>query len=208
MPIVLERQVSSSRLPARVAVLLIALLMAACGGSPATPSPPDIEQTTPLTLLTPHASNDAVPTPGVPSSDRELEAVLPDTFEGEALQKFSFSGTDAVRGDSTTLAIIAAAGRSVGDFSIAGAVGQTSGAAFMAMRLKGADASMIQRLFEQSAHQSGDEVEQVSLGGQRVYRVSGPTRIGAIYFVIEGDTAVAVTATDDASAVIGLASLP
>ena len=180
-------------LPAKLAlsVPLVVLLVVACGGSPATQ---------------PAAS--PAPTPEVPSFDKELEAKLPDTFDGEALVKYSLSGTDAVRGDPTTLAVITAAGKTEDDFSIAGAVGQTSGVSFMAIRLKGADEVVIQQLFERSAEQSGDKVEKVSLGGRDVYRISGPSGTGAVFFLVKGDTAVGLTAADDASAEKALAALP
>ena len=191
------------------APLLASLLVAGCGGMPATPSAPTpspavTPQPTLSTLFAPAASA----TPEVPSSDKELEATLPDTLGGEVLLKFSLSGSDAVRGDPTTLEIIAAAGKSVDDFSIAGAIGQTSGANFLAIRLKGADEAAMQQLFERSAEESGDTVEQVRIGGRDVYRISGPSGTGAVYYVVKDDTARGLTASDAASAEKGLAALP
>ncbi len=51
-------------------------------------------------------------------------------------------------------------------------------------------------------------MEELSLGGQKVYRTTVPGAVNHGYFVVRGDTAFGVTAASDEVAAGALAAIP
>lgn len=217
---------TSTRTRLAFAATTLALVVAACGGSSTTPSPagsdtaasqaPSAAPTeAPTAAPTEVASAEPsaalpsdIPSFQLPSTDKELEALLPSTYEGETLQKFSISGADAAAQDKETADLLAGIGKTPADVSIAVAAG-SGDVSFIAVRLRGADQASLQKLFDLAAQQSGAQTERISLAGRDVWKnIEGSDSGSTSYYYIKGDVAFGVNAPDDAAAGKALAVLP
>jgi hypothetical protein len=201
------------------ALAVTALLLAACGAS-ATPAPssapapeapgsPTETQAAPATAA---ATAEPSPPPAIETAPaaadtRPLEERLPTTYGGVTLQKVSVSGADAV--DEATRLLLEKHGKTPADVTAATAFGE-SDVIFVALQVNGLGEDALRELMVASAGQSVADVaiEEVSLGGQRVYKttVSGSDSHG--YFIVRGDTAIGVTAASDEVAAGALAAIP
>jgi len=207
------------------ATLVLTAFLAACGAS-ATPAPssapasgapgsPPAGSTaepaaTPVatdatTGPTPPAAAEA--TPAAPSDDRPLADRLPATYGGVTLQKMSLSGAEAI--DASTASLLEAYGKTPADVSGASAFGGGD-VIFIALRVKGLSEAAVRDLMVASAGLGVVElqVEEVSLGGQTVYKTTVPGSENHGYFIVRGDTAFGVTATADEIAANALAAIP
>ncbi|MDQ2964758.1 MAG: hypothetical protein M3R57_02800, partial [Chloroflexota bacterium] len=139
----------------------------------------------------------------------DLEAVLPNTFCGQATQKLSFGGAEAVGNDATFSAVVSALGRSLNDAAIAFASVQgpeCAGIALFAFRIAGADGSRFEQLFiDAQAQDQGTRPTKSNVGGKDVWVVDSGTK-SYIYF--RGDTMLGVSAESEADAAKGLAIMP
>ncbi len=144
----------------------------------------------------------------LPSTAKDLEALLPNEYGGTKLMKFSMSGAEAAGQGEETAQVLASVGKSLADLSIAGASSQTGDVVFLAVRVAGADEGAMKRVFVASAQQAGEDLQQMSLGGRDVFKNASTDGQGGAYFYIRGDTAFGVTAPDDATAAKAIVLLP
>ena len=188
-----------------------------------TPSSPPAATAEPASAA-PSESASAAPTvPSIPSfaipsftSDKELEAELPDTYQGVTLKKFSFTGTTLVNATSQSgrqlLALLQSLGKTPADLSFALASDPTAKlrVTFGAYRIKGADAgSWAPTLYQGAQQQSpGTTVTDANLGGKAVKRVVNPKSTQITYTWARGDVLFIVATTTDALAGPAIAVMP
>ena len=207
----------------------IAIIVVACGSS-ATPAPsvaaasvapslaPSVAASpSPAASVAPSesaaaAASDAIPSIGLPNQDTNLEALLPSTFGGAKLQKFSMKGAEFL-GQSTSPefnSAMSALGLTAADLSVAVAADATgsSGITFVAIRFAGADSGKLSQVFQAASQASGDTVSSVNVGGKDVLKTTSSSG-DVTYFYVKNDTVFGVTgAKDEATAATGLAVLP
>lgn len=149
----------------------------------------------------------AVTTPLAPADDRPLEDRLPTTYGGVTLQKMSLSGEGAI--DKSAIPLLEKYGKTPADVSSASAFGG-SDVIFIALRVKGVGEAAMRELMVASAGLGvvDVEVDEVSLGGQTVYKTTVPGSANHGYFIVRGDTAFGVTAATDDVAARALAAIP
>jgi hypothetical protein len=208
----------------------LAVVVAACGSS-ATPAPsaaapsaaasvaPSVEPSpspepsaAPAESTAPAASG-ALPSIALPSftADKDLEAVLPSTFKGVTLQKFSMKGAEFLGQDPTSdfNKAVTALGLTAADVSVAIA-GDPAGkmaVTFAAIRFAGADSGKLLQVFQAASQASGDLVGPANVGGKDVIKTKD-TNGGFSYFYVRNDVVLGVTAADDTTAAAALAVLP
>jgi hypothetical protein len=158
----------------------------------------------------PSGAGIAFPSFAFPSSDKALEALIPDKICGQTAIKLSFSGsTFASSGDPELKAMLDALGKSAADVSLA--VGAAPGAEKCAagiFRVKGADPNRLQQVFQAEAAKSGDTYSVKSIGGKDVYVAAGASSSSLQYAWIAGDALIFVAADDEAQAATIIAALP
>jgi hypothetical protein len=221
-----------------VAVALLGLVIAACSGSSATPSPttaapPSVASASPSASAAPSSSaapsgsslpsialpsgSGAFPSFSLPHEDPALEAVLPSSINGAQLQKGSFKGAGFVQGAGNNAKqftdFLGALGKSPNDVSFAIAVDMsgTFQGSVGAFRVAGADQGQLMTAFTAAAKQgaSGAQVTQANVGGKDVTKIVDPTDTsGAQYVYGKGDTLFLAQAKDDATAATMLQALP
>jgi hypothetical protein len=183
----------------------------------ATPAP--VPSPTPAASPSPEAASPS-PAPSVAasidpfaglSSDKDLEARLPDSYGGATLVKLSFSGKDFPE-DPDTTAYLKAIGKTYADLSVAIASGQSGGPAFIAMRVKGASEDDLKKIFQISAQQESQttpsvKLTETSLDGVAVFKSVDSDTGSVAYFVVRGDTALGATGDSDAIAKKAFAAL-
>src|SRR3972149_5158128 len=145
---------------------LVAIILAACGSSSASPSASQAES------VAPSESAAESPRIGLPSFRAgvvaELEALSPDEIGGVTMQKFSMRGDQFLTSgqeDPTTARFLEELGVSPNDVSIAFGFGFaadfTSGAAMFVFRAEGASEDRLLQVFKDFM----DEGRGVPLGG-------------------------------------------
>jgi hypothetical protein len=158
----------------------------------------------------PSGAGIAFPSFAFPSSDKALEALIPDKICGQTAIKLSFSGsTFASSGDPELKAMLDALGKSAADVSMAvGAAPAAGKCAAGIFRVKGADPNRLQQVFQAEAAKSGDTYSVKSIGGKDVYVAAGASSSSLQYAWIAGDALVFVAADDEAQAATIIAALP
>ncbi len=207
----------------------LAIFVAACSSS-ATPSPtappaaaasvapsvapsaaPSMQASAAPAASTAPAASFAIPSIGLPSQDKNLEGILPSTFGGATLQKFSmnFAQFQGQSSDKTFAQAVTALGLTPADVSVAVAADITGkGVSFLAIRFAGADSGKLSQVFQAASQASGDVISSVNLGGKDVLKAKSSNG-DLTYFYIKNDTILGVTgAKDDATAGAALAVLP
>jgi len=182
-----------------------ALLLAACGGSNASPT------AAPSTAVpaTQAPGPDATPTdvPGfsfaLPSfvGDQDLESMLPAEIGGETLTVISMNGDEFLGGGATSPEISAALedlGKTTSDLSVA--FGGTTTIQVVAFRVKGADASALFDAFK-AAQTDEYTSETVSLGGKTVVKIT-PADGDVAYVYTKGDTMFVLGGSDVSSDIL------
>ena len=151
----------------------------------------------------------AIPSFAFPSSDKELEALIPDKICGQTTIKLSFSGaTFVASGDAELKAMLDALGKTPADVSMAvGAAPAAVKCAAGIFRVKGADPSRLQQVFQAEAAKSGDTYTVKSIGGKDVYVATGGSS-DLQYAYIAGDALIFVSADTEAQAAEIIAALP
>ncbi|MFL5679065.1 MAG: hypothetical protein ACJ77B_00520 [Chloroflexota bacterium] len=201
-------------------IAALALLLAACSGSTASPSASSAAggaASQPAAASAPAASEPASSDAGgaasfaLPSgfnADADLEAQLPSTFCNTPTQKFSLAGNDATV-DADFLAVIQKLGKTAADTSVATAAtttGECAGINLIALRVKGVDQGQFEQAFIASQNAKPDKATKTNVGGKDVWTFVDNDETNYIYF--KGDTIFGVTAPDQAGAAKGLAVLP
>jgi hypothetical protein len=206
---------SSSATPAPAATPAAAASAAASAAPSAEPSA--APSASPEASMAPEASTApgaslAIPSFTLPNQDTNLEALLPSTFGGVKLQKFSMKGEQYLsQGSGTQLdAAMSGLGLTAADLSVAVAAdpANATGITFLAIRFAGADSGKLQQVFLAAAQASGDYLGSVSVGGKNVIKSKDTAGTSFSYFYVKNDTVLGVTAKDDATAAPALALLP
>lgn len=203
---------------------LVILAVAGCGSSStATPTPasaatsvgssaapsahPSVE---PSVEAPSTAPSEAIPGFSFPSSDKELEALLPAELCGVKTRKLSMSGdlfmTDA---DPQFLAMLSKLGKTAADVSFAIAGPSTSSAKDCSagiFRIKGADGGQFKEAFLAASTAAGNTYTQKSLGGKDVYVDAKSDSLQYAYF--KGDALIFAGGATEQDAAEVLAQLP
>ena len=209
-------------LPAAIAVLAAAVLVAACG-SAATPAPAgSLAAVPPSATASPTPASGTKspsprPTPSpklvVPHDDPELEKLLPATVDGATLMKLSVGPVSSV-GVGGAQGIKDAAkqiGDGSGNFGLAYAGDPDGKFNLFALHIPGADSSALLTSFTQMtlAETPGGKAESATLGGRSLVHIIDPTsQIGDVWFYAIGDTLYGVQAGTATQATKLLALLP
>jgi hypothetical protein len=209
-------------LPAAIAVLAAAVLVAACG-SAATPAPAgSLAAVPPSATASPTPAGGTKspsprPTPSpklvVPHDDPELEKLLPATVDGATLMKLSVGPVSSV-GVGGAQGIKDAAkqiGDGSGNFGLAYAGDPDGTFNLFALHIPGADSSALLTSFTQMtlAETPGGKAESATLGGRSLVHIIDPTsQIGDVWFYAIGDTLYGVQAGTATQATKLLALLP
>ena len=143
----------------------------------------------------------------LPSTDKALEALIPDEMCGQKVQKLSMSGSAFEQADPGFVQLLAALGKTPADVSMA-AGGIQSGAKCSAgiFEVKGADPAQFKQDFLDAAAKNGDHYTEKSLGGKTV--LADPTSKNVQYGYFKGDALIFVLADSDADAATVIAALP
>jgi hypothetical protein len=210
-----------------VAVLAVVagavLLIAACGGTAATPAAggsvaqvatPSPSQARPTA---PPGSPSAKPRPTqklvIPHDDPELEKLLPNEVAGKVLMKLSVGPVSSI-GVAGAQGIKDAAkqiGDGSGNFGLAYAGDPDGKFNLFALHINGADPSALLTSFTQMtlSETLGGKAESATLGGRSLVHVVDPTsQIGDVWFFAKGDTLYGVQAGSPEQATMLLALLP
>ena len=149
----------------------------------------------------------ALPSFVLPSTDKALEALIPDEMCGQKVQKLSMSGSAFEQADPEFVQLLAALGKTPADVSMA-AGGIQSGAKCSAgiFEVKGADPAQFKQDFLDAAAKNGDHYTEKSLGGKTV--LADPTSKNVQYGYFKGDALIFVLADSDADAATVIAALP
>jgi hypothetical protein len=212
------------------ALAVLSIMVAACGGSATAapsaaapsvaasvapsvaPSPSPEASASPAASAVADASG-ALPSIALPSfnADKDLEALLPSTFGGATLQKFSMKGAQFLGSnpDPTFNQAIAALGLTAADVSVAIAADPTGtmDISFAAIRFAGADSGKLLQVFQAASQATGDLVGSVNVGGRDVIKTKDSSGTFS-YFYVKNDTVLGVTAKSDAAAAPALQVLP
>ena len=180
------------------AVAALALGLAACGGDAATSGPTPAQPTVAPATLPPTTAASPVPStivPGfsMPSVDKDLEAILPDTIAGEAVTKGSVSGETMVagQGGEDLKDVLAALDKSPSDLTAA--IGSNSKAFFLAFRIKGVEASRFFDAFlDAAADNPAAQLSDVTIAGKQAKKFSD-TPGSTTYLYLTGDAIVTVS---------------
>jgi hypothetical protein len=211
------------------AIAVASILVAACSGSAASgtpvaaaPAAASSEGPSVAPSEAPAASaaaaesaqpveSSAIPSFVLPSTDKGLEALLPNELCGEKATKMSLGGEMFTQGaDKSFLTTLQALGKTASDvgFAIAGPGGtgtcQISTGVF---QIKGADGGQLQSVFLAEAAKQG-AVTQKSLGGKDVYVQVDKGGQSTSYFYFKGDAIFFVVAPDEKQAATTLATMP
>jgi len=215
----------------------LAVLVAACGGSataaPSVAAPsvaasvasvapsaapstetaasPSPEASAAAAASTAPTASKALPSIGLPNQDTNLEAVLPSSFKGAKLTKFSMKGAQFLGQDPTSdfNKLVVGLGLSAADVSVAVA-SEAAGAGdvtFVAIRFAGADSGKLLDVFKAATQASGSLISSVNVGGKDVIKTKDSSGSFS-YFYVRNDTVLGVSAKDDATATAALALLP
>ncbi|HXS70360.1 MAG TPA: hypothetical protein VN839_02150 [Patescibacteria group bacterium] len=149
----------------------------------------------------------ALPSFVLPSTDKALEALIPDEMCGQKVQKLSMSGSAFEQADPEFVQLLAALGKTPADVSMA-AGGIQSGSKCSAgiFEVKGADPAQFKQDFLDAAAKNGDHYTEKSLGGKTV--LADPTSKNVQYGYFKGDALIFVLADSDADAATVIAALP
>ncbi len=209
---------------------VLAIMVAACGGSataapsaaapsvaasaaPSVQPSPSPEASAAAAASTAPDASGAIPSIGLPSfnADKNLEALLPTTFGGVTLQKFSMKGAQFLgqSSNSDLNKAVASLGLSTADVSVAFAADPTGkmDITFAAIRFAGADSGKLLQVFQAASTASGSLVASVNVGGKDVIKTQDKS--GSLsYFYVRNDVILGVTAKTDAAAGPALQVLP
>jgi hypothetical protein len=137
--------------------------------------------------------------------------LLPSTFGGATLQKFSMKGAQFL-GQSSNSDLdkaVASLGLTTADVSVAIAADPTGkmDISFAAIRFAGADSGKLLQVFSAASQASGDLVGSVNVGGKDVIKTKDSSGSFS-YFYVRNDVVLGVTAKTDAAAAPALQVLP
>jgi len=197
---------------ATAAILLLASAVAACSSGSATASP---TPSVPASVEPSAASSSEGAAPSLPSGAEDLEALIPDTIGGVALQKLSMRGNEFANSGSASAEaeeFLRTLGVSPDDVSVAIGFGLSSdtgsGVAVFVFRAQGAESDRLLQAFKDATDAEREtplEWESVNVGGKQVERATDPEQGNRVYLYVKDDLLafVATTSEDDAAEVLG-----
>ncbi len=144
-----------------------------------------------------------------PSSDKELEALIPNPMCGQKVQKLSMSGAQVFSNsaDPSFVAALQALGKTVNDVSAAAGFPLQADAhcSVTIIRIKGADEGALRQVFKDQAAKDGTTYQEVTVAGKTV-ATADPTKFDYTY--VKGDGVIIVTADSQKNAEELLSALP
>jgi len=193
---------------------LVAVVISACG-----PSGSPSGSAAALATATPEPTPTGTAAPSLPSSAKDLEALIPAKIGTVTLQKASMTGNEFVgSGNATKEAqdFLDALGVSSNDVAVAIGFGAdlNSGDAIAVLlfRAEGASSDRLLSLFKEATDKERDtplQWQAADLGGKHVEKASDPEQAaGTLYLYATGDLLVFVTAGSDDKAAEALSALP
>lgn len=200
------------------AVVALALGLAACSsGASGTPTP----SPTPTSTPTPAASSgsSAVAFPSIGNSDKELEALIPDSIGGVTLQKSSMRGNEfmsSANADPESVAFLNALGVQPSDIGVAFGFGFSAEAqsalGVFVFKANGVPAARLLSVFKDAADKNTDTPvtwTSATVAGKSV-DVGTSSQQGApkTYLYATNEILFFVVATTDAQASDALSKLP
>ena len=209
-----------------LAGLAIALIVGACGASASTsPSTAASQAALPSAAAPSQAASDAPTSPPsvapsaaasvpalpsfqLPSSAKDLEAILPASMCGASATKLSQTGTEFMSSGSNEdfARLLQAIGKSPSDVAYALSIAGTSGCGAGIFRIKGVDASALESAFVAESQKNGETFTDANVGGKQVkVQVQGASKT---YLYFKGDGILFAIAMNDADAAAILQQLP
>jgi hypothetical protein len=144
-----------------------------------------------------------------PSSDKELEGLIPDPMCGQKVQKLSLSGAQVFSNsaDPSFVAALQALGKTVNDVSAAAGFPLQADAhcSVTIIRIKGADEGKLRQVFKDQAAKDGTTYTEVTVAGKNV-ATADPTKFDYTY--VKGDGVIIITADSQKNAEELLSQLP
>lgn len=186
--------------------------VAPSGSGSAAPSSPVASQVSAVPLsaapsVEPSSAAPSIAIPGFsfPSTDKELEALIPDRMCGAKVEKGSMTGAQVFNdaSDPTVVAALQSLGKTTADVSAA--VGIATDCFVFIIRVKGADESQLKQVFIAQAAKDGKTYSEASVGGKTVL-TTDPSKFD--YSYIKGDGVVIVAAKNAKDAAEMIAALP
>jgi len=150
----------------------------------------------------------AIPSFTLPSSDKALEALIPDQMCGTKPLKGSLTGDQVFAGSTKDAAVVAALqsmGKTKADVSAAFGITTSTDCGVAIIRVNGASESDLKRVFLASAASSGTTYTEDSVGGKAVLS-DDPSGFSYTYF--KGDGIFTVKADTKANAAAILSAFP
>jgi hypothetical protein len=196
---------------------LVAVVLSACGASTDSTAASPTQAATPSPTL---ASQSGGVLPSLPSSAKDLEALIPDKIGNITLQKASMTGNEFVgSGNASQEAqdFLSGLGVATDDVSVAigfGAdlSGSGDAVAVLLFRAKGASSDRLVSLFKEATNREREtplDWQSADLGGKHVEKAADPQQGNStIYLYATGDLLVFVTAGSDNQAAEALSDLP
>lgn len=174
--------------------------VAPASSSPASEAPPSSAAQSEAPVV--------VPSFAFPSTDKELEALLPDTLCGKKTQKVSMGGAVFDNAaDPAFVAVLQKLGKTTSDVSLAIAAPTSSGGCSAGIfRIKGADGAALKDAYLAEAAKQGNTFTEASLGGKTIYVDPKSSSFGYAYF--KGDAIIFAYADNDKDAADIIAALP
>jgi ABC-type glycerol-3-phosphate transport system substrate-binding protein len=195
------------------ATICLGLLAAACSGGGSSASPSAAEPTTQPTAV----GSSGLALPSLPSSAKDLEALIPDEIGGITLQKFSMQGDEFVSsGGATeeTQQFLEGLGVATDDVAVAAGFGSstdTGAIVVFVFRADGAGTDRLLTVFKEALDSDRDqplEWEAASVGGKQVERASDAEQEGMVYLYAQGDVLFYLAANREENAAEALEALP
>jgi hypothetical protein len=177
--------------------------------SVAAPSEAAPSEAAPSEAAPSQAAASGLPSFTLPSSDKELEALIPATACGAPVTKLSMKGSEifANSEDNTIQAVLQGLGKSVDDVSAAAGFNLSdAGCGVFIFRIKGASEDQLRSVFQKMADDEGTKFEQTSIGGKTVYKSTEEDK--PQYVWIKGDGLISVAADTEAHAAELISQLP
>jgi hypothetical protein len=199
-----------------VATVCLALAAAACGGGGASNS----ASLTPSASTQPSTvSSSDLAAPSLPSSAKDLEALIPDSIDGITLQKSSMQGDAfvSVGGASDDIEhFLDGLGVSPEEVAVAFGFGVSSDAqrefGMFIFRAEGAGADRLLGVFKEATDSSAESPlnwQSAELGGKQVQRATAPDNAKrTLYLYATDDVLVSLAATREDDAAEALEALP
>jgi hypothetical protein len=205
------------RLRVALATMCLGFLVAACGDSSSGASQASPSATQASTQPT-AAGASGLALPSLPSSAKDLEALIPAEVGGITLQKLSMQGDEFVSsGGATeeTQQFLEGLGVDTDDVAVAAGFGSATGSGdalvVFIFRAEGAGTDRLLTVFKKALDSDREEPlewEAATVGGKHVERATDAEQQGRVYLYANGDLLFYLAATQEDDAAEALEALP